>query len=292
MNATLKKVIAEFIGTFTFLLAIAGASTSGSPLKQISLALTLGLMILTLGGISGGHFNPAVSLYFFSKKELSFGELLAYVAGQLTGAFFGIAAGLALWQKTISPITDGNQVDASVFAGEVVATAGLVFIIATLVNNKQANLIWVAVATWVFAAGTFTVTGAMANPAVSFGLLFNGISSGSIASIIVAQLVGLLVAVVLLALTGAKTAKKAPAKKEAPKFVPAPIVAAPAAAAATTVAAPAKPATKKPAVKKPAAKKPAAKKAAPKAAAKPAVKKAPAKKPVAKKAPAKAAVKK
>ena len=283
MNATLKKVIAEFIGTFTFLLAIAGASSSGSPLKQISLALTLGLMILTLGGISGGHFNPAVSIYFFAKKELSFGQLVAYVAGQLTGAFFGVAAGLSLWQKTISPITDGNQVDASVFAGEVVATAGLVFIIATLVNNKQANLIWVAVATWVFAAGTFTVTGAMANPAVAFGLLFNGISSGSIASIIVAQLVGLLVAVVLLAFTGAKTAKKAPAKKEAPKFVPAPIVAVPAEAVSTTVAAPAK---------KPAAKKPAAKKAAPKAAAKPAetkpvAKKAPAKQPAAKKAPAK-----
>ena len=283
MNATLKKVIAEFIGTFTFLLAIAGASSSGSPLKQISLALTLGLMILTLGGISGGHFNPAVSIYFFAKKELSFGQLVAYVAGQLTGAFFGIAAGLSLWQKTISPITDGNQVDASVFAGEVVATAGLVFIIATLVNNKQANLIWVAVATWVFAAGTFTVTGAMANPAVAFGLLFNGISSGSIASIIVAQLVGLLVAVVLLAFTGAKTAKKAPAKKEAPKFVPAPIVAVPAEAVSTTVAAPAK---------KPAAKKPAAKKAAPKADAKPAetkpvAKKAPAKQPAAKKAPAK-----
>ncbi len=283
MNATLKKVIAEFIGTFTFLLAIAGASSSGSPLKQISLALTLGLMILTLGGISGGHFNPAVSIYFFAKKELSFGQLVAYVAGQLTGAFFGIAAGLSLWQKTISPITDGNQVDASVFAGEVVATAGLVFIIATLVNNKQANLIWVAVATWVFAAGTFTVTGAMANPAVAFGLLFNGISSGSIASIIVAQLVGLLVAVVLLAFTGAKTAKKATAKKEAPKFVPAPIVAVPAEAVSTTVAAPAK---------KPAAKKPAAKKAAPKAAVKPAeakpvAKKAPAKQPAAKKAPAK-----
>lgn len=285
MNATLKKVIAEFIGTFTFLLAIAGASSSGSPLKQISLALTLGLMILTLGGISGGHFNPAVSIYFFAKKELSFGSLVAYVAAQLTGAFFGVAAGLGLWQKTIAPLTDGNQVDASVFMGEVAATAGLVFIIATLVNNKQANLIWIAVATWVFAAGTFTVTGAMANPAVAFGLMFNGISTGSIASIVIAQLVGLLLAIVLLTITGAKTAKKAPAKKEGPKFVPAPIVAAPVVAA--------------PAAKKPAAKKPVAKKAAPaaKTAAKPAVKKAPAKKapakkPAAKKAPAKAAVKK
>ena len=272
MNASLKKVIAEFIGTFTFLLAIAGASSSGSPLKQISLALTL-------GGISGGHFNPAVSIYFFAKKQLSFGLLVSYVVAQLAGAYVGVVAGLGLWDKTVSPLSEGNQVSAPIFIGELLATAGLVFIIGTLVNNKQANLIWIAVATWVFAAGTFTVTGAMANPAVAFGLMFNGISTGSIASIVVAQLAGLLVAILLLLITGASTKKKAP-KKEAPKFVPAPIVAAPvaapAAATATTVA------------KKAPAKKPAAKKAAPKkatdskTAAKPA-----AKKPAAKKAPAK-----
>ena len=279
MNASLKKIIAEFIGTFTFLLAIAGASASGSPLKQLSLALALGLMILTLGGISGGHFNPAVSIYFFAKKDLSFGQLVSYVVAQLAGAFFGVAAGLGLWDKTISPLTEGNQVSAPIFLGEVLATAGLVFIIGTLVNNKQANLIWIAVATWIFAAGTFTVTGAMANPAVAFGLMFNGISTGSIASIIVAQLAGLLVAILLLMITSASTKKKAPAKKEAPKFVPAPIVAAPAAAESTSVAA------------KPAAKKPAAKKAPAKAAASKTVVKPAAKKPVAKKAPAKAAAK-
>ena len=279
MNASLKKVIAEFIGTFTFLLAIAGASSSGSPLKQVSLALTLGLMILTLGGISGGHFNPAVSIYFFAKKQLSFGALVSYVVAQLAGAYVGVAAGLGLWDKTVSPLAEGNQVSAPIFLGEVLATAGLVFIIGTLVNNKQANLIWIAVATWVFAAGTFTVTGAMANPAVAFGLMFNGISTGSIASIVVAQLAGLVVAILLLLITGPSTKKKAP-KSQAPKFVPAPIVAAPAAAASTTAA--------KPAAKKPAAKKPVAKKAAvSKTVAKPAAKKAPAKKPAAKKAPAK-----
>lgn len=71
MNATLKKVIAEFLGTFTYLLAIAGAAASESPFRGLTAALTLGLMILSLGGISGGHFNPAVSIYFFAKKTIS-----------------------------------------------------------------------------------------------------------------------------------------------------------------------------------------------------------------------------
>ena len=277
MNASLKKVIAEFLGTFTYLVAIAGASASESPFRGITTALALGLMILTLGGISGGHFNPAISIYFFAKKTLSFGTLLSYIAAQLVGAFFGMAAGLALWEKTIQPFNEGNQVSASIFAGEVVATAGLIFVIGTLINNKQAHLVWIAVASWFFVASSFTVTSAFANPAVSFGWMFNGISTGSTSTIIIAQLVGLLVAILVLMVTGASTAKKAPAKKAAPAFVPAPIVSAPAAAASKTVA--------KPAAKKPAAKKPVAKKAPAKATAakKPAAKKAPAKKAPAKK---------
>ena len=157
-------------------------------------------------------------------------------------------------KRPFQPFNTGNQVSASIFAGEVVATAGLIFVIGTLVNNKQAHLVWVAVTSWVLRSfGTFTVTSALANPAVSFGWMFNGISTGSISTIIIAQLVGLVVAILILMVTGASTAKKTtPAKKAAPAFVPAPIVSAPAAAASKTVA---KPAAKKPAAKKPVAKK-------------------------------------
>lgn len=287
MNATLKKVIAEFLGTFTYLLAIAGAAASESPFRGLTAALTLGLMILSLGGISGGHFNPAVSIYFFAKKTISFGTLVAFVAAQLIGAFFGTAAGLALWEKTIQPLSAGNQVNTPIFLGEVVATAGLIFIIGTLVNNKQSNLVWIGVASWFFVASSFTVTNAFANPAVSFGWMFNGISTGSTSSIIIAQLAGLVVAILLLIITGASTAKKAPAKKETPKFVPAPIVAAPA-AAASSAAVSEKPAAAKPA----AAKKPAAKSAPAKASKTKAAAKTVAKKPAAKKPAAKAAAKK
>lgn len=262
MNASIKKVIAEFLGTFTFLLAIAGASASESPFRGITTALTLGLMILTLGGISGGHFNPAISIYFFATKSISFGTLVSYVIAQLAAAFFGTVAGLALWEKTIQPFAAGNQVNAPIFLGEVVATAGLIFVIGTLVNNKQVHLIWIAVASWYFVASTFTVTSAFANPAVSFGWMFNGITTGSTSTIIIAQLVGLVIAIVLLMITGAKTQNSTAVKKAAPSFVPAPIAAAPATAKKPAAAKPAvkkAPATKAPA-KKPMAKKPVAKK--------------------------------
>ena len=125
-----------------------------------------------------------------------------------------------------------------------------------MVKNKQSNLIWISVATWVFAAGTFTVTGAMANPAVTFGLLFAGFGGGSVTSLIVAQLLGLVVTILLLMVLDAKgSAKKKPAEKVLVSAAPAAKTAAKKPAAKKTVA-------KKPAAKKPAAKKPAARKVA------------------------------
>ena len=67
-----------------------------------------------------------------------------------------MATGLALWDKAITPIAAGNQVTAPIFIGEAIATAGLIFVIGTLVNNKQTQLIWIAVAAWFFAASSFT----------------------------------------------------------------------------------------------------------------------------------------
>lgn len=267
MNPSLKKIIAEFLGTFVYLVAIAGASASQSPFRGLTTALTLGLMILSLGGISGGHFNPAISIYFFARKQISFGELVSYVIAQLAAAFFGMAAGLALWDKTIAPLAAGNQVSTPIFIGEVIATAGLIFVIGTLVNNKQTQLIWIAVATWFFAASTFTPTSAFANPAVSFGWMFNGISTGSTSSIIVAQLVGLVIAILLLMVTSAATVAKAPTVSSASST---------ATVAKKSVAkkAPAKKTVAKPAAKKAPAKKASAKRAP--------AKKAPAKKPAAK----------
>lgn len=264
MNANLKKFIAEFLGVFVFLTAITGAVASGNPFKQAALALTLGLMILTLGPISGGHFNPAVSIFFFARRELKFGQLVGYVAAQLLGAWAGAAAGQGLWAKAVTYGDSSNQVTTDVFLGETLATAGLVFIIATLLKNRQANLIWISVATWVFAAGTFTVTGSQANPAVSFGLFFTGYGGGTVASLVVAQLLGLVVTILLLMILEAKPSSK---KKSAPAKSEFAVSAAPAAATA----------------KKPAAKRPAAKASASKATGAKAKPAAARKKPAAKK---------
>jgi arsenate reductase len=198
MSILNKKYLAEFLGTTVFLTAIVGASASGSALHQMSLAITLGLMILLFGPVSGGHFNPVVSVYFFATKGLNLRDLIGYIVAQLLGGIAGAWVGIAIWGGTIHYGGPAATSLAPMLGGEVLATAGLVSLIGYLVNSGRANLIWGAVALWVFAAGTFTQTGAQANPAVTLAIVFAGHSFGDQALTVIAEFVGLLLAVMLL----------------------------------------------------------------------------------------------
>jgi glycerol uptake facilitator-like aquaporin len=73
------KLLVEFLGTFLFLSVIVA---TGQPVL-ISLALLL--VILLGGGISGGHFNPAVSVMFYAKGGLSAANLAGYILAQCLG---------------------------------------------------------------------------------------------------------------------------------------------------------------------------------------------------------------
>jgi len=214
MNPLLKKALAEFLGVAVFLTAI----TAGvGPFKVVALALALGLMIMVTGPVSGGHLNPAVSLFFYSRRAITLGDLLAYIAAQLAGGAFGAYLGSVLAGGTLKGFTAfGQSLPTNYIVGEVVATAGLVWLIGTLVQHAKPEAIPYSVTAWIIAAATFTVTGAQANPAVTFGLMLNGLAPNQGAVLILAELVGLMAAVLLL-IVFAPAAKKATAKKAASK---------------------------------------------------------------------------
>lgn len=71
----------EFLGTFVFLSVIL---TTANP---IAIAVTLLAMIYFGGSISGGHFNPAVSIMFWSKGELTSNDAIIYIIAQILGGF-------------------------------------------------------------------------------------------------------------------------------------------------------------------------------------------------------------
>ena len=213
MNPLLKKSLAEFVGVTIFLAAITAGANNG--LKPFTVGLALALMVLITGGVSGGHLNPAVSLFFYARKEINLGTMLAYVGAQLAGAFAGASLGALLTGTTNkSFIASGGTIAPMAIAGEVVATAGLVWIIGTLVQNKLGNLIPFAVGAWIVTAASFTSTGAQANPAVTFGLMVQGSWPTSFGGpLVLAQIAGVLVAIVLLIVFAPK-AKKAVVRKK------------------------------------------------------------------------------
>jgi aquaporin Z len=79
-----KKIVTEFIGTFIFLSVIL---TTGDPL---AIGLALAVSIYFGAKVSGGHFNPAVSIMMYVKKSINENELLCYVLSQIFGGIFAL----------------------------------------------------------------------------------------------------------------------------------------------------------------------------------------------------------
>jgi aquaporin Z len=92
---TLKKCMAEFIGTFALVFAGTGAivinDVSGGAVSHVGIALTFGLVVLamiyTVGDVSGAHLNPAVTLGFWLSGRFTKALIVPYVASQCLGAF-------------------------------------------------------------------------------------------------------------------------------------------------------------------------------------------------------------
>ena len=129
MNPLLRKMFAEFLGVAFFLTAILGSVSSGSSLFVPALATTLGLAILVTASISGGHLNPAVSLYFYSRQQLSLTDLFGYIAAQLAGAVFGTWVGLTLWNKSLDLSGASTHTEAPFLLGGLRVTRDLIWLV-------------------------------------------------------------------------------------------------------------------------------------------------------------------
>ena len=89
-NNSIKKYVAECIGTFILVFIGCGtAMITGAELVATALAFGLAIVVIaySIGNISGGHVNPAVSFAFPLKGELSITDFIGYIAAQFAGAF-------------------------------------------------------------------------------------------------------------------------------------------------------------------------------------------------------------
>ena len=91
----MKKLLAEFLGTFALVFAGTGAivinHVSGGVIGHTGIALTFGLVVLamihTFGDVSGAHLNPAVTIGFAAARRFVWREVPGYITAQLLGAF-------------------------------------------------------------------------------------------------------------------------------------------------------------------------------------------------------------
>jgi arsenate reductase len=206
-----KALFAEFLGTALLVTAIVGSGIMGSHLSgdllvalianALSTALALGLLILTLGPVSGAHFNPVVSMALAINQRFKAPRVAPYLAAQFAGAISGAILANVMFGSAAIQVSSKGMASEGTAIGEVVATAGLVFIILNLIQSKRADLIPIAVPAWIGSAYFFTSSTSFANPAVTVGRIFTdsfaGIGAQSVPSFVIAQLLGAALGIVL-----------------------------------------------------------------------------------------------
>jgi glycerol uptake facilitator-like aquaporin len=178
----LKRSAAEAVGT-TLLVAVVfcvGAATRGHAAAALEGAFAISGalvgLILALGPISGGHFNPLITLSQWTLGLRGGRCTAAYVVAQLVGAGVGagIAAGL---YPAVSAAVPTSHVTAVYGLSELVATAGLMCIILFASASRLGYAGPFAVGAWLLAAILVTPSGAFANPAAVFGALLTASSA-------------------------------------------------------------------------------------------------------------------
>ena len=203
-GVNLRRILAESIGTATLLLVVIGSGVMATNLSKdvgVQLAinsaatgLILYILITLLGPISGAHFNPVVTAVALFKKTITAPLAAAYLAAQLIGAVTGVALANFIFNLPIIEISQKDRTGSNLFVSEILATAGLVFIIFTAIAQKSEAKIPVLVGSYISAAYFFTSSTSFANPAVTVARTlsdsFAGIAPVSVLPFIAAQIIG------------------------------------------------------------------------------------------------------
>jgi glycerol uptake facilitator-like aquaporin len=206
-----RRLAAEALGTALLVATVVGSGimaerlTSDTALALLGNTLPTGailvVLISILGPISGAHFNPAVTMVFALKRELTPREALGYVVAQIAGGIAGtvlahLMFALPLWEASLKARSGGAQ-----WLAEGVAAFGLVATILAGIKFNRPAIPWL-VGLYITAAYWFASSTSFANPAVAIARsltnTFSGIRPVDLPAFIAAELVGAAAALVLM----------------------------------------------------------------------------------------------
>ena len=205
MNAPLpRRLLAEFLGSAFLAALVIGSGIAaqnlsddvGLQLLENSAATAAGLfaIILMFGPVSGGHFNPVVSLVDAAFGGLTRRDTLAYIPAQVAGCVTGAIVANAMFELSAVSISTHHRASPGHLFAEVIATLGLLLVIFSLVRTRRASMAPAAVGAYIGAAYWFTSSTSFANPAITVGRMFSdtfaGIAPASAPGFVLAQLIG------------------------------------------------------------------------------------------------------
>jgi glycerol uptake facilitator-like aquaporin len=206
-----RRLFAEALGTAFLLAAVVGSGIMAQRLSGGNGALALlcntiptgailTVLILIFGPLSGAHFNPAVSVAFALRRELSWPNAAAYIVAQVIGGVIGVWVAHLMFELPVLQVSVNARTGAGQWLAEFVATFGLLLTILGCVARTPAAVPY-AVGLYITSAYWFTASTSFANPAVtvarSLSDTFTGIAPSGAPAFVAAQFVGMLAAVVL-----------------------------------------------------------------------------------------------
>lgn len=205
---TTSKLFAEFFGTFFLLATVVGSGIMASSLagendalallgNTIATGAILAVLITVLAPVSGAHINPAVTLVFVLRREISIPLALMYILVQIVGGVTGVWLAHSMFEMEIVQLSTQNRGGFAQGLSEFVATFGLV---ATILGGLRTKPEWIGalVGLYISAAYWFTASTSFANPAVtiarSLSDTFTGIAPINVPAFLGAQILGAIIA--------------------------------------------------------------------------------------------------
>lgn len=199
-----RRLTAELLGTGTLVATVVGSGIMAEKLAGGNVAVALlgntlptgailVVLIIVLGPISGAHMNPAVSAIMALRRALPPGEALFYVLAQTLGGVLGTMTAHLMFDLPLILPSDTVRSGVGQWAGELVATFGLV---ATILGSVrfQPSAVPYAVGLYITAAYWFTSSTSFANPAVTIARAlsdtFAGIAPADVPAFVVMQFAG------------------------------------------------------------------------------------------------------
>jgi len=208
-----RRLVAEALGTGLLIVAVIGSGIMASRLSPSDVGLqllenaaaTAGALIgliLIFGAISGGHFNPVVTLIDRADGTISTRDTGLYIVAQIIGGCLGAIVANLMFDLPAVEWSTTTRSSGALWLSEVVATVGLLLVIHGCVRTGRAGVVAFAVGLWIGGAYFFTSSTSFANPAVTIARTlsnsFAGIKPSSAPMFIVMQLLGGVIAFVLI----------------------------------------------------------------------------------------------